>query len=261
MGISASQGRLLQLTSKMSDLEFQAQQTTNAKIRLAQSTEYITKKYTEELNQKKLVGISGYSSSGPIYTDLDANSFMTFNASSLEAQKMLKTKEGKVLISGDMENKYKAANGDITTFLSGIPSTDTAKTTYYTNLFNEMYKYGYEAESDSNLVDGDWLKNQLEEGNLYLYEFNTEAQNGLGGFDSISWQTGDSGITEADDESKIAEVKAEYEQELSAVQADDKRFDLELKQIETEHTAIQTEYDTIKKLIDKDIEGSFKTFS
>ena len=38
MGMSASQARLLTLTSRMSDLELQAQQIGNAKIRLSQKT-------------------------------------------------------------------------------------------------------------------------------------------------------------------------------------------------------------------------------
>ena len=38
-------------------------------------------------------------------------------------------------------------------------------------------------------------------------------------------------------------------------------LDLELKQIETQHKAIETEYDSVKKVIDKNIEVSYKIFA
>ena len=38
-------------------------------------------------------------------------------------------------------------------------------------------------------------------------------------------------------------------------------YDLELKNIDTEHNSLQTEYDSIKTAIDKNIERTFKIYS
>lgn len=38
-------------------------------------------------------------------------------------------------------------------------------------------------------------------------------------------------------------------------------YDLELKNIDTEHNSLQTEYDSIKTAIDKNIERTFKLYS
>ena len=38
-------------------------------------------------------------------------------------------------------------------------------------------------------------------------------------------------------------------------------YNMELKNIDTEHTALQTEYDSIKSALDKNIERNFKLYS
>lgn len=54
----------------------------------------------------------------------------------------------------------------------------------------------------------------------------------------------------------IAEINAKIE----IVQAEDKDLELRLKQLDTEHNAIQTERDTVSQIIKKNVESSFKTF-
>ena len=61
--------------------------------------------------------------------------------------------------------------------------------------------------------------------------------------------------------------KAQYErtiQEINAkieiVQAEDKDLELRLKQLDTEHNAISNEKDAVEKVIQKNVESSFKTF-
>jgi len=47
---------------------------------------------------------------------------------------------------------------------------------------------------------------------------------------------------------------------LSVLQSQDKGLELKLKQLDTEQQAIQTEMDAVSKVIDKNIESTFKTF-
>ena len=54
----------------------------------------------------------------------------------------------------------------------------------------------------------------------------------------------------------IAEINAKIE----IVQAEDKDLELRLKQLDTEHNAIQVERDQVKELIKKNVDSSFKTF-
>ncbi len=52
----------------------------------------------------------------------------------------------------------------------------------------------------------------------------------------------------------------EINSKIEIVQAEDKNLELRLKQLDTEHNAIQTEMDAVEKVIQKNTESSFKTF-
>ena len=47
---------------------------------------------------------------------------------------------------------------------------------------------------------------------------------------------------------------------IEIVQAEDKNLELRLKQLDTEQDAISTEIDSVSKVIEKNVESSFKTF-
>lgn len=62
--------------------------------------------------------------------------------------------------------------------------------------------------------------------------------------------------------------KAVYDQEINSInakieviQGQDKDLELRLKQLDTEQNAIQTEMDSVKKVISKNVDTSFKTFN
>jgi len=56
------------------------------------------------------------------------------------------------------------------------------------------------------------------------------------------------------------DAMSQYNQKLAPLQLQDKQLELTLKSLDTEQQAIQTELDAVSKVIDKNIEGSFKTF-
>jgi len=55
----------------------------------------------------------------------------------------------------------------------------------------------------------------------------------------------------------IADINAKTE----IIQQEDRTLELKLKQLDTEHTALQTEIDAVKKVCNKNIEDTFKTFN
>lgn len=71
----------------------------------------------------------------------------------------------------------------------------------------------------------------------------------------------DNCIQEVPDERAIAQAESKYNQDMADLENKDNKFDLELKKIDTEHNALQTEYDAIKNVVDKNVESSFKIFS
>jgi len=49
--------------------------------------------------------------------------------------------------------------------------------------------------------------------------------------------------------------------QISAIHADDKVLEMNLKDVDTQHNEVQTEIDAVKKVIDKNIDMTFKTFA
>ena len=109
----------------------------------------------------------------------------------------------------------------------------------------------------------------------------TMVQSSSGTFTSMKWHD-DSGLlqertptpSQEYDEQRYNEAmnqynvdKARYEQELAAINAKteeiqetDRTLELRLKQLDTEQEALQTEMDSVKKVIDKSVDNVFKTF-
>ena len=58
----------------------------------------------------------------------------------------------------------------------------------------------------------------------------------------------------------IATAKAAYDAAMADLSAQEKLFDMELTQINTEHEAVKTEYDAIKSLVGDNVEKSFNVF-
>ena len=54
MGLAASQARLLVLTARKSDLEFQSQTINSRRIQLSYKTAEIARAYSEAMNNKKI---------------------------------------------------------------------------------------------------------------------------------------------------------------------------------------------------------------
>ena len=61
-------------------------------------------------------------------------------------------------------------------------------------------------------------------------------------------------------ESMLRAAQAEYDKNTSEISRAEKLLDLELSQINTEHSAVTTEYDSVKSLISDNTEKSFSLF-
>lgn len=129
-----------------------------------------------------------------------------------------------------------------------------AKAEWYTNLFNRMKK-GYSAIQDGLASSTDWIKFALQNGLVSMEQVD----------DGNNWNSFEYGacsdITEQTDTVAVTRAEAEYNQKMNKIQAKDQRYDLELKNIDTEHTSLQTEYESIKSVIEKNIERTFKIYS
>ena len=124
----------------------------------------------------------------------------------------------------------------------------------------------YKVLEDGLMDNAEWLQYALENGTVTLekVEFVEEAEVGTGLADcewtSIIWSNAPD-ISESQNEAAITLAEIQYEQALNDIQAKDKQYDNQLKILDTEHNALQTEYDSIKSIIEKTVERNLKIYS
>ena len=62
------------------------------------------------------------------------------------------------------------------------------------------------------------------------------------------------------DQDAIDNAKAAYDANTASISSQEKLLDLELTQINTEHSAVKTDYDAVKSLISDNVDKSFNVF-
>ena len=134
---------------------------------------------------------------------------------------------------------------------SGVGNAEV-KAQWYTNLFNRMSK-GYKTLEDGLASSREWIQYAFESGLVTMEQVDSTNY-----WTPIDYKSCAS-ITEATDVSdKIAKAEAKYKRAMNDIKAKDQIFDMQLKNIDTEHQALQTEYDVVKKVMDKNIDRTFK---
>lgn len=284
MGMSASQARLLSLTARMSDLEFQAQSISNSKIRLADESAQASRKYSAALDKKIMKVANGKDGT---YQDASVTNIALYGTaqnlnSTTNKFRYIEDSAGKLVMT-QAQRDLLAGNNNGNVFPLQLPNSvanniprvknadgtpgiaydeNSAAYKYYKDIYAKVSTGQVNIIAPNDAQDPEWLENQIKAGGVFLREYNeTGGKLGTGSFDQVSWMSGDDSMHEEDDKSQIARAEAEYETTMADIQSKDKRFDLQLKTIDTEHTAIQTEIDSVKKVIDKNIERSFKIFN
>lgn len=112
---------------------------------------------------------------------------------------------------------------------------------------------------DKYCVDNKYLEEKLRSGEWILQQ-PTPITSAEDGWANLAWQ-GCEFIEDDYDTTDDAAAEAEYEYLISKFQKQDKMLELRLKQLETEHQAISNELDAVSKVLEKNIDSSFKTFA
>ena len=126
-----------------------------------------------------------------------------------------------------------------------------AKAQWYTNLFNRM-KQGYKAIENGLASSSEWLTYALENGIVSLEQVDKSFK-----WNGLSYKTCTK-ITEETDTEATTKAEAEYNRAMNDIKAKDNIYDMQLKNIDTEHSSLLAEYDVIKGVIDKNVQRTFK---
>ena len=155
---------------------------------------------------------------------------------------------------------------------SGETDFDQEMFDYYVNIYKQIQAAGgncisisdYNGLNGDVATDSDWLTNMVKAGKITIDIVNKDNKTGELTFSSTS-PSSDTyvGYTEstAIDSKALAKAEAEYEYKMKQIDQKDEKFDMDLSKLETERTALTTEYDSVKKVIQDNIERTFGIFS
>ena len=127
-----------------------------------------------------------------------------------------------------------------------------AKAQWYTNLFNRM-KEGYKQLENGLASSSQWIEYALESGIVSMEQVDKNYT-----WKSLDYKTCTKITEETDNSAAVTKAEAEYNRAMNDINSKDSMYDIQLKNIDTEHTALQTEYDSIKNALTKNIERTFK---
>lgn len=229
MGMAASQARLLTLTARKSDLEFRAQQITNSEMILAMQTEVAAKEYSNAMSNTKYQ-VNTYTSDSDkqtVWADMTAEQLfgvMGYGMRSDNGEKITLQNYEKLLANGDsMAQKLKDSNMVVPADNGELQWTKSPNVTKF-----------FLTTVGGGLLNADGADTSL---------------------------SGDENITTTYDTSDDAAAQAKYDQKMARIEVKEKQLQIDLEQIKNQQKACDTEIDSIQKIIDKNIDRTFKVFS
>ncbi len=119
-------------------------------------------------------------------------------------------------------------------------------------------------ESEAEVHDAQVMNDSIMAGTLWMDIVNIDPKTGKIQENLTSVST-DANIKSTNkssvDNTELKKAEAEYDQQMRKINNKDKQYDMELNKLETERTALTTEYNSVKKVIQDNIERTFGIFS
>ncbi|MBQ6516617.1 hypothetical protein IJI31_05495 [bacterium] len=288
MGMSSSQVRLLALTSRLHDVEFQAQSIMQSKMELADSADAAYNEYVAALDETKYQ-MEVFTGTEFQFQDVTYNAMI--NASSGGSHSMYLLTDAftnAVLLPETLDSSLDDSDScsqfldKVAVYLKGTGSDASAlnssELNYWKSVYYQIYGYqqngkhvqgiGHKSVPDSVMSDGDWLQKMVENAYAVIRKMTMQEEKITDGenidkfniFADSSVST-DTSLREIPDTIKLKLAEAKYESENRKIDQKESQLDMQLTKLETERKAITTEYDSVKKVISDNIERSFKTFN
>ena len=152
-------------------------------------------------------------------------------------------------------NLYTPVSSDIFQILAPTDVTDGTENLvagFYDALFNRICIGGW-TEND-NITDAEYMQELLKNGSVYISSIDND-----GSYYQSNYAT-DTYISEVPDTEGIAKAEAKYNSQKAKLENKENTIDMKMKNLDTEISSLTTEYDTMKNVISKTIEKSFKRY-
>ncbi len=238
MGLAASQARLLNLTARMHDIEYKAQNLEAQKLQMANESDKVYAEYEEALNATKIQFKTIQNDGSILFQDATGASLADAGYSFEIAYG-----ENKGQVFATLEaavNELNLPNGTFT-------DTTESLTNFINAGFIVLVKVLNKDGEKATFTDGQTVKQLQEvEDTMGTYEVNVAT---------------DTGLQEVSDETDLKKAEAKYEADMRKINNKDKKFDTDLASLEAERNAIKTEIDTLKSVAKDNVDRTYKLFT
>ncbi len=278
-------------TNEDSELAFEHERSLKEQSYLATNAEYVNA-YNDLLSRDEKTDYLKNKVSGAYENMLAEKRDYTENYLTYDSWVQMKAKE---LNKSAYENYQKylteaaSFNAEVEQ-MNGIDNcfeySDATKARWYTNLWyrlngesSEKSTAGRNAQNyqilDKNLSgSSSWVQDALAHGTITIEkaqyqktsdEIPDENNPTVLNLKGISWiskiSSACSDLQEVDDEQAAVKAQAEYESKTAEIANKDQKYQLKLKNLETEHTSMLQQYESIQSALSADIKRSFNGFN
>lgn len=126
---------------------------------------------------------------------------------------------------------------------------------YYSMLYNQICTKGWVDDEVYDVSNSEYLENELKNGQIFISSLNAD--------DGKFYQTSYSDteyVVAVKDTDAIARAEAKYNALKTKLDSKEEGLDLQMKQLDLEISAINTEFESVKGLITKNIDKTFNMF-
>lgn len=227
MGLSSSQARLLNLTSRMHQIEYKAAKLEAEKLQMANESNRVYEDYLEALDKTK-IQYKVLTTDGSItYKDF-ANYAEFVNAGFA------------IVYNGTIYDNSGGKDWSALKTALGIAKETSFETTI-TNIINSGMVTIVSKDTETKA-----FPTSVADERFTMFET------------SVATNTG---LQEVEDESLLKKAEAKYEADMKKIDRKDRKYDTDLAALEAERNAIKEEIDTLKTVAKDNVDRTFKLFS
>lgn len=215
----------------------------------------IAKDYVGYCYLRNKSGSGGYNDGYSLDLSNMTKAFFTYFAQYMDG---LATTDYKVT-NEKLSSNFVTDNGNALDFcFDVVEELDTSGDTlmianFYDTLFNQIAVNGW--TENENVQDNEYLQTMLKNGSMYLSTLSDDDYYYQGNYATNTY------IKEVTDEEGIAIAEAKYNREKEKITYKENIIDMKMKNLDTEISSLNTEYETVKSVISKNVSKCFKRYS
>jgi hypothetical protein len=123
---------------------------------------------------------------------------------------------------------------------------------FYDALFNQIVTKGW--VENENVHDKDYMKTMLQNGSMFISSIADDNYYYMANYATNTY------IKEIADEESIAIAEAKYQREKSKINSKENILDMKMKNLDTEISSLNAEYETVKSVISNNVKTGFSRY-